>query len=165
MRPGSIEVSSEASAAGRRVPIDKAHPAVYQAQLGVAKAVRHATAEVGFDRRTVELLNVRISQINRCAFCLDVHVGAALAAGESTQRIAVLTAWRETSLFSPREQAALTLAESITTLPDAHTQERDYEYAHSILSDDEISAVSWVAVAMNAFNRLSIVSAHQVRAR
>lgn len=147
----------------RRVPIDKTHPAVYQAQLGVAKAARHATGDVGLDRRFVELLNVRVSQINRCAFCLDVHVGAALAAGESTQRIAVLPAWRETELFDPRERAALTLVESITTLPDAHAQERDYEYAHSILSDDEISAVSWVAVAMNAFNRLSIVSGHQVR--
>lgn len=158
-------MSADASVVGHRVPIDKAHPAVYQAQLGVAKAVRHATGEVGFDRRFVELLNVRVSQINRCAFCLDVHVGAALAAGESTQRIAVLPAWHETTLFDSRERAALTLVESVTMLPDAHVQERDYEYVRSILSDDEISAVSWIAVAMNAFNRLSIVSAHQVRAR
>lgn len=158
-------MSADASAVRHRVSIDKAHPAVYEAQLGVAKAVRHATGEAGFDRRTVELLNVRISQINRCALCLDVHVGAALAAGEATQRIAVLPAWRETGLFTQRERAALTLAESITLLPDAHAQERDYDYARSILTDEEMSAVSWVAVAMNAFNRLSIVSAHPVRAR
>lgn len=159
------EVSAEASAVEHRVLLDKVHPAVYQAQLDVAKAVRHAAGDVGFDRKFVELLNVRVSQINRCAFCLDVHVVAALAAGESMQRVAILPAWRETALFTVREQAALTLVESITTLPDAHAQERDYEYARSILSGEEFSAVSWIALAMNAFNRLSIVSAHQVKAR
>lgn len=158
-------MSADASAVEHRVLIDKAHPAVYQAQLAVAKAVRHATGDAGFDRKFVELLNVRVSQINRCAFCLDIHVDAALSAGESTQRLAVLPAWRETALFTVREQAALTLVEAITTLPDAHAQERDYEYARSSLSGEEFSAVSWIAVAMNAFNRVSIVSAHQVKPR
>ncbi|SNS19401.1 carboxymuconolactone decarboxylase family protein [Rhodococcoides kyotonense] len=147
-----------------RVLIDKQNPEVFKAQLAVAKAVRNATNEAGMDRRFVELVNVRISQINRCAYCLDIHGGAALAAGETTQRLAVLPAWRESSLFSERERAALGLAESITTLPDADRQDHDYAIARKVLSDTEISAVSWVSVAMNAFNRISIVSRHRVRA-
>ncbi|WP_370181675.1 carboxymuconolactone decarboxylase family protein [Rhodococcus wratislaviensis] len=145
------------------VHIDKQSPAVYQAQIAVAKAVRHATTAAGMDRRFVELINVRVSQINRCAYCLDVHVAAALAAGETQQRLAILPAWRETTLFSDREVAALTLAESITALPDAQTQETDYAFARRFLSEQEISTVSWIAVTMNAFNRISIVSRHPVR--
>ncbi|TQC44964.1 carboxymuconolactone decarboxylase family protein [Rhodococcus sp. WS4] len=154
---------SSTSAENDHVHIDTQSPAVYQAQIAVAKAIRHEAREVGFDRRFVELINVRVSQINRCAYCLDVHVAAALAAGETQQRLAVLPAWRETTLFSDREVAALTLAESVTTLPDARAQESDYSFARRFLSEREMSAVSWIAVTMNAFNRISIVSHHPVR--
>lgn len=145
-----------------RVPIDKQSRSVYRSQVGVAKAARETAREAGLDRSLVELINVRVSQINGCAYCLDVHVREALKGGESTQRLAVLPAWRETTLFSDKERAALTLAESITTLPDAHAQERDYAFAREHLSPDELSAVSWVAITMNAFNRISIVSRHPV---
>ncbi|MDT2004722.1 carboxymuconolactone decarboxylase family protein [Rhodococcus opacus] len=154
---------SSTSAENDYVHIDRQSPAVYQAQIAVAKAIRHEAREAGFDRRFVELINVRVSQFNRCAYCLDVHVAASLAAGETQQRLAVLPAWRETTLFSDREVAALTLAESVTTLPDAHSQEADYAFARRFLSAQEMSAVSWIAVTMNAFNRISIVSHHPVR--
>jgi AhpD family alkylhydroperoxidase len=147
----------------RRVLLDKANPDVFKAQLADAKAVRTATGTAGMDRRFVELLNVRVSQINGCAYCLDVHSTAALEAGESTQRLAVLPAWRETTLFSDKERAALTLVESVTRLPGSVDQDRDYAAASSILTEVEVAAVSWVAIAMNAFNRISIVSRHQVR--
>jgi len=146
-----------------RVSIDRQHRQVYRAQLEVAKAVRTATEDAGLTRTLVELLNIRVSQINGCAYCLHVHVRAALAGGETAQRLAVLPAWRDTTLFTARERAALTLAESVTTLPDDRIQEQDYAEAAQHLTEDELSAVSWVAIAMNSFNRLSIVSRHLVR--
>ncbi len=147
---------------GTRVWIDKQHPQVYRAQLDVADAVRRATHEAGLDRLLVELVNIRVSQLNGCAYCLHVHVRAALRRGETTQRIAVLPAWRDTDLFTDKERAALTLAESVTTLPDARVQEQDHAEAARHLTAEELSAVAWVAIAMNAFNRLSIVSRHPV---
>ncbi len=114
-------------------------------------------------RALVELINIRISQINGCAYCLDTHVSAALRYGEDAQRIAVLPAWRDTTLFTAKERAALTLAESVTTLPDARTQEQDYTDAREHLTADELAAASWIAITMNAFNRISIVSRHAVR--
>ena len=146
-----------------RVSIDREHRAVYRAQIEVARAVRTATEAAGLDRTLVELLNIRISQINGCAYCLHVHVRDTLGAGETAQRVAVLAAWRDTTLFTAKERAALTLAESVTTLPDARTQNLDYAEAARHLTPEELSAVSWVAIAMNSFNRLSIVSRHPVR--
>jgi AhpD family alkylhydroperoxidase len=148
---------------GTRVPIDKQHRAVYLAQINVAKAARKAAQAAGMSRDLVELINIRISQINGCAHCLDTHISEPLRHGEEAQRIAVLPAWRETTLFTANERAALTLAESVTTLPDARTQEQDYTDAHEHLTADELAAVSWIAITMNAFNRISIVSRHAVR--
>lgn len=145
-----------------RVLIDKQHPQVYRAQRDLAAAVRQATRDAGLDRILVELVNIRVSQINRCAYCLNVHIRDTLAAGESAQRIAVLPAWHDTTLFSDKERAALTLAESLTTLPVDGAQERHYAFARQHLTDEEISALSWVTIAMNAFNRISIISRHPV---
>ena len=108
-------------------------------------------------------MNVRISQMNACAYCLHIHVRDSLAAGETPQRLAVLPAWRETTLFTDTERAVLTLVETITALPDLHTQEHDYAEASRHLTPDQISAVGWVAIAMTAFNRVSVISQHPVR--
>jgi AhpD family alkylhydroperoxidase len=145
-----------------RVLVDKQHPEIYRALLDVAKAVRAAAASAGLDRRLVELVNLRVSQLNGCAFCLDVHTAAAVRAGETAQRLAVLPAWRATDLFSDKEKAALTLAESATTLPDAATQDEHYAFAQRTLSPTELSTVVWIATSMNAFNRVSILSRHPV---
>jgi AhpD family alkylhydroperoxidase len=157
------EPSGAPGGAGPRVRIDRQHPWVYRAQIEVARAVRAAVADAGFDRRLVELVNIRISQLNGCAYCLHVHVRDAMAAGETSQRLAVLSAWRDTTLFTDTESAALTLAESLTLLPDARTQDLDYAEAARHLTDEQLSAVSWVVVTMNAFNRISILSRHRVR--
>ncbi len=148
-----------------RVRIDKQHRDAYQAQREVAKPVRTATENAGLERTLVELVNIRVSQINGCAYCLHVHVRDALLGGETTQRLAVLPAWRETTLFTAKERAALTLAESLTTLPDPRAQEQDYADAADVLTEEELSAISWVTIAMNSFNRLSIVSRHPIRTR
>lgn len=148
---------------GRRIYLDKQSPAAYQALVRAADAARATAAEAGLDRVLVELVNLRVSQINGCAYCLDVHTKAALRAGETTRRLGVLPAWRETELFTPRERAALALAEATTHPADGLAQDRAYATARAALTDDEISAVIWVAITINSFNRVSILSRHPVR--
>ncbi|MFF8601265.1 carboxymuconolactone decarboxylase family protein [Streptomyces sp. NPDC015232] len=147
----------------QRVYVDKQSPAAYQALVRTAEAVRATAAEAGLDRVLVELVNLRVSQLNGCAYCLDVHTRAALRAGETGRRLGVLAAWRDTELFTPRERAALALAEATTHPADADAQERAYDEARAVLSEDELSAVIWVAITINAFNRVSILSKHPVR--
>lgn len=143
--------------------LDKQHPGVWRALNGLGLKARDAAAEAGIDRTTIELLNVRVSQVNGCAYCLDMHVRDAIEGGESPQRLAVLPAWRETSLFTGKERAALTLAESLTELPEHARRGREEAYARQHLSGEEFSAVSWLVISMNAFNRVSIASHHPVR--
>lgn len=146
----------------RRVWIDKEHPDAYQGAVRWSVVVRRVASEAGLDRRTVELINLRASQLNGCAACLGVHTRKALAAGETMQRIGVLSSWRHSGLFSERERAILELAESVTLLPDETDQDAAYAQAAAVLSEEEISAVCWVTIAINAFNRISIVSRHPV---
>lgn len=148
-----------------RILIDKQTPAVFHSYLETAKVVRAAALEAGLDRRLLELVNTRVSQLNGCAYCLDVHVAAALKHGETTQRLAVLPAWRESGLFDEREQAALSIAEAVTDLPPDRELDEDYDLAREVLTDDELSMLIWVALTINAFNRVSILSRHQVRPR
>ncbi|MEV0749208.1 carboxymuconolactone decarboxylase family protein [Streptomyces sp. NBC_01220] len=149
--------------ASRRVFIDKQSPKAYRALVEAADAVRAVADEAGLDRRLVELINLRVSQLNGCAFCLDVHTRAALRAGETTQRLGVLAAWRDTELFTERERTALALAEVTTDPANAVAQDGAYEQARQVLDEDEISAVIWVAITINAFNRVSVLSKHHVR--
>jgi AhpD family alkylhydroperoxidase len=143
--------------------LDKQHPAVWRALNGLGLKVREAAEAAGIDRRTIELLYVRTSQINGCAYCLDMHVGDAVKAGETPQRLAVLPAWRDTALFTAKERAALALTESTTELPDHRTRAHAEAYAREHLNAEEFSAVSWLAITINAFNRVSIISHHPVR--
>ncbi|AIJ17995.1 alkyl hydroperoxide reductase AhpD [Streptomyces anthocyanicus] len=156
--PGSTGSTGE-----RRVFVDKQSPEAYAALRATAEAVRGVAEAAGLDRILVELVNIRVSQLNACAYCLNAHTRAALRGGETTQRLGVLPAWRDTELFSPRERAALALAEATTHPADAGAQSTAYAEARGVLSDDEISAVIWVAISINAFNRVSVLSKHPVR--
>jgi AhpD family alkylhydroperoxidase len=148
-----------------RLFIDKQSPDAYRTMSAVAAEVAATAQAAGLDRLLVELVNIRISQLNGCGFCLDLHVRRALEKGETPQRLAVLPAWRDVDLFSATEQAALALAETITVLPEAHDRERERSRARKQLTADQFSAVSWIAITMNAFNRISIISGHPVRPR
>ncbi|MFF3663342.1 carboxymuconolactone decarboxylase family protein [Streptomyces olivochromogenes] len=147
----------------QRIFIDKQSPKAYHALVQTSEAVRATAADAGLDRTVVELINLRVSQINGCAYCLNVHTRAALRAGETAQRLGVLAAWRDTELFTPAERAALALAEATTEPTDAGAQETAWAGARDVLTDDQISAVIWVAITINAFNRVSIMSKHPVR--
>lgn len=144
------------------VRLDQDQPEVYRALVGVAAKARKAARDVGFDRRLVELVNIRCSQLNGCAACLDTHVRQALAAGETTQRLGVLPAWRETDLFSDQECAALDLAEAWTLLPPrdlAAVEARAAEH----LDAAQRAAVLAVVTAICAFNQITIAGAREVR--
>jgi AhpD family alkylhydroperoxidase len=144
------------------VHIDHQSRAAYQALVGVSTAVGKTAREAGLTRCLVELVNVRVSQINGCPSCLEVHHRRAVAAGVTEKQLATVSVWRDTELFDEHEQAALRLAEITTMLPDHDTAEREYARARKTFTDDELSAVIWVATAINAFNRVSILSRHPV---
>jgi AhpD family alkylhydroperoxidase len=153
------------SPADARVWIDKQTPEAFHALSAVTSAINHAAAAAGLDRSLIELVNVRVSEINTCPFCLNLHSRAAVAAGITQQQLDVLPAWRRTDLFTPLERAALELAERTTELPDEQTLERGYAFARQQMSDDQVSVVIWAATTIGAFNRVSIMSRHPVRAR
>ncbi|MEV6112950.1 carboxymuconolactone decarboxylase family protein [Streptomyces sp. NPDC052109] len=148
----------------RRIFVDKQSPKAYHALVQTSEVVRATAAEAGLDRTLVELVNLRVSQINGCAYCLHLHTRAALRAGDTPDRLGVLAAWRDTELFTPAERAALALAEATTAAADADAQDTAYAAAREVLTDDQTAAVIWVAVTINAFNRVSIMSRHPVRA-
>ncbi|MEV7991512.1 carboxymuconolactone decarboxylase family protein [Streptomyces sp. NPDC086077] len=147
----------------QRVNIGKQHPAPYKTLLALSAEVESAAAAAGLDPLLVELLKIRTSQINGCAFCLRMHTRDALKKGENPDRIAVLPAWAETGYFSDTDRAALRLTESITGVSDGQVSDEDYHAAAAVLTAEQISAVAWLATVMNAFNRVAITSRYPVR--
>ncbi len=151
--------------AGDHFYLDKADPGNWRALNGLARKVAAAAEDAGLSRALVELLSVRVSQLNGCAYCLDMHTGYAVEAGVSAQKLAVLPAWRETELFDDLEQAALAIGEVVALLPDEETRLAELAVARAELTDEQYSALQWTAVAINAFNRISVLSRHRVRPR
>ncbi|MBB3049626.1 AhpD family alkylhydroperoxidase [Prauserella isguenensis] len=148
-----------------RVFIDKQTPSVFKALTATATEIRSRAREIGLDIILLELVNVRASQLNACTFCLDRHTHLALEAGETAQRLAVLPGWRDTDLFTSREQAALELTEAVTLVAQQRPDDHTYARVRSTLNDDEVSLVTWAAITINAFNRVSLMSRHAVRPR
>ncbi|MFI5614434.1 carboxymuconolactone decarboxylase family protein [Amycolatopsis sp. NPDC051903] len=148
----------------QRVRIDKQHPASYKALITLSAEADTNAAAAGLDPLLVELLRIRTSQINGCAFCLRMHSRDALKKGENPDRIAVLPAWEETEYFSETDRAALRLTEAVARVADGHVPDEDYDAAAAHLTEDQISAVAWLAIVMNAFNRVAITSRYQVAA-
>ncbi|MFB8245105.1 carboxymuconolactone decarboxylase family protein [Streptomyces sp. NPDC055952] len=146
-----------------RIFVDKRSPQAFRAMVRASEAVKATAAEAGLDPTTVELVNLRVSQLNGCAYCLDLHTRKALEAGESAQRLGVLPAWRETDVFTPVERAALELAEATNDPTDTAAQTSAYAAAREVLTEDQISAAIWVAITIGAFNRVSVMSGHPVR--
>jgi AhpD family alkylhydroperoxidase len=143
--------------------LDKANPPIWKALVAFRAQVHEATDAAGLPRAAVELLSLRISQINRCTYCLDLHGRQAAEAGVPARKLNVLPAWREAGMFTVLERVALDIAEAITLLPDDDERAAILERAHAELGDARFSALCWAAISMNAFNRLSIVSRHRVK--
>lgn len=120
-------------------------------------AFERAAAEGPLSRRLRELLKIRASQINGCAFCLDMHVSTARQEGESDRRLAVLAAWREApGMFDERERAALKLTEAVTLIGEEGVPEDVRLRVEAAFDDREIAALVFTIVSINAWNRLAV---------
>ena len=106
--------------------------------------------------RLLELVRMRASQINGCAFCLDMHSKDARAAGETEQRLYCLPAWRETPFYSERERAALEWTEAVTLVSEKHVPDEVFERAHQQFSEEELAHLTLAIVAINGWNRFAI---------
>jgi AhpD family alkylhydroperoxidase len=121
--------------------------------------VEKTAADAGLDQRLIELVKIRSSMLNRCAFCLDMHTRGARMLGEAERRIFLLGAWRETDLYSQQERAALALTDAMTRLSETQdVPDEVYEQAVSVFSEDQYRAVAWTITVINAFNRLGVTS-------
>ena len=116
------------------------------------------TVSAELDPRLHALVKIRASQINGCAFCLDMHARDARAAGESEQRLSVLSAWREAPFFSPAERAALALTEAVTRVGDGRIPDDVYDRAAAEFDPDTLASLLFAIATINAWNRLSIAA-------
>jgi AhpD family alkylhydroperoxidase len=112
--------------------------------------------DCGLEPSLLELVKTRASQINGCAFCLDMHTKDARAAGETEQRLYTLTAWRDTPFFTEREQAALAWTEAVTHVSEHHVDDRLYDEVRQHFSEKELVDLTLAIVAINGWNRLAI---------
>ena len=145
--------------------MDKAVPEAWEAASAFATAVSEAASQRGLTPAESELIKVRASQLNGCVFCLDLHSRQARKLGVPQQKLDLLPAWRESTLFSEREAALLAVAETATTLPLSEDSKADLLAARSALGQEAFVSAEWVATTINIFNRISILSEHPVRAR
>jgi len=129
-----------------------ASPDAYKAMQGLEAHI----AKSGLDHRLVHLVKMRASQINGCAYCLDMHSKDARAAGETEQRLYCLDAWEETGFYSDRERAALAWTEALTRISDTHAPDDVYEEARKHFSERDLVDLSLTIAAINAWNRLAI---------
>jgi AhpD family alkylhydroperoxidase len=127
-------------------------PKVFKAVLNL-----HASAVEGLDPVTVELVQIRASQLNHCAYCLDYHTTDARKAGESEDRIHQLSAWRESSLYTVEERAALALTEAVTLLPDGVSDEV-YEEAARHFDETTLAQLIALIFTVNTWNRMNVTT-------
>lgn len=124
--------------------------------LGAVSALEKAVQESGFDRKLLHLVKLRASQINGCAYCVDMHVKEARHDGETEQRIHLISAWRESPLYSERERAALEWTEALTLLPQSRADDQFYDPLKAYFSDVEIVQLTVLIGTINVWNRLAV---------
>jgi len=134
-----------------RIKYDSWKPG-YEAMLGLERAVRRS----GLERGLEELIKLRASQINGCAYCIDMHWKDARRHGETEQRLYGLSAWREAPYYTGRERAALELTEAVTLVADTHVPDAVVAAAEAQFTVEELPALLFTIVAINAWNRLAI---------
>src|ERR1700683_639709 len=125
--------------------------------MNAMRALEHyLNQSSGLEASLRELIKIRASQINGCAYCVDMHTRDARAAGETEQRLYALNAWRETPFYSERERAALGWAEALTLVTQGHVPDEVFEEARKHFSEEELMNLSVAIVAINGWNRLAI---------
>jgi AhpD family alkylhydroperoxidase len=135
-----------------RVNYAKVAPAAMHAMRGLGEYVRNS----GLEASLLELVRLRASQINGCAYCIDMHTKDARAAGETEQRLYTLSVWRETPFYSDRERAALEWTEAVTQVSENHVPDEVYESVRQHFSEKELVDLTMAIAAINAWNRIAI---------
>lgn len=139
-----------------RMNYQAAAPDAVKAMLSMESYLaRQSRSEDGIDKPLMELVKIRVSQINRCAFCIDMHTKDARAAGETEQRIYALSAWHETPFFTDRERAALAWAEANTLLPQGVSQPL-FDELRQHFSEAQLTNLTLVVAVINAWNRFGV---------
>lgn len=142
-----------------RIAYDKVAPAGLKNLFAMEG---YLTQKIGLDNKLRELVKIRVSQINGCAFCLNMHTQDARKIGETEQRLNVLVAWRETSLFTATEEAALALAEKLTRIADNQISEVFYQEIRAFFDEKDFTDLVLLITQINTWNRISIVMANEV---
>ena len=135
-----------------RIDIQKVAPEAFRAMAGLQSYLNHS----GLEPALLGLVKMRASQINGCAYCLDMHSKDARAHGESEQRLYALSAWRETPFFTERERAALAWTEALTLISETHAPDDVFEEVRRHFDEKELVALSMAIVTINGWNRLAI---------
>jgi AhpD family alkylhydroperoxidase len=136
----------------QRIDYQKQSPELFRKFIEFSMALRHSSIEESIH----DLVNIRASQINGCAFCVDMHVKEATIHGERPLRLHHIAVWRESPLFSARERAALTWTEILTRLPAEGVPDDVYERVRAQLSERELSDLTFLVMAINGWNRASV---------
>jgi len=136
----------------QRIAYTQQSPALFKKFLEFSTAIK----ESGLDQQLRDLVNIRASQLNGCAFCLDMHVKEAKIHGERELRVHHLSIWRESPLFSARERAALTWTEVLTRLPEHGVPDEIYAQVRTQFSDKELTDLTFLVMAINAWNRVNV---------
>jgi AhpD family alkylhydroperoxidase len=131
----------------------KASPAAYQAMIALDTFVRKQSK---LEPALLELVKMRASQINGCAYCIDMHSKDARSAGETEQRLYALSAWQEAPFFTDRERSALAWTEGVTLIAEGHVPDAVYQEAKKSFSDEELVNLTLAVVAINGWNRIAI---------
>src|SRR5512132_4731619 len=141
-----------------RIDVNKVAPGAFRAIFGLEKYVH----ESGLELSLLHLVKMRASQINGCAYCCDMHSKDARANGETEQRLYVLSAWEESPFYSERERAALALTEAMTKITEGHVPDAVWETAKQHFSEQELLALVFTLITINAWNRLAITTRAEV---
>jgi|SRR6478735_6136471 len=136
----------------QRIAYAQQSPVLFKKFLEFNNAIR----EAGIDQNIYTLVDIRASQLNGCAFCLDMHVKQAKIHGERELRVHHVSIWRESPLFSPRERAALAWTEALTKLPEQGVSDELFEEARAQFSDKELSDLTFLVMGINAWNRVNV---------
>lgn len=127
-------------------------PGALKAMMGLENYVNSS----GLEKSLIELVKMRASQLNQCAYCIDMHAKDARKAGETEQRLYALSAWRETPFFTDRERAALEWTEAMTKLSSTHITDELYDEVKAHFNDEEMVVLTMAIVAINGWNRLGV---------
>lgn len=138
----------------QRMNLSKVEPEAFQAVIGLEKYM----ATTGLDKSLAELIKIRASQINGCAFCLNMHTRDARENGETEPRIYGLDAWRESPFYTEKERAALALTEAVTLVSETHVPDDVYEEAKTQFGEKQLGQIIMAIVTINVWNRIAITT-------